>query len=92
LRYAHLLLGTSVPGDVIEASRAGAPPRVVVAAMDRLAPAALFPPHPDVRSRTMAGARFLLYLRSHWVRMPPWMLARHLAYKAWVRQAAGQHR
>jgi hypothetical protein len=30
-------------------------------------------------------ARWLLYLRAHWVRMPPLMLARHLSYKAYLR-------
>ena len=27
-------------------------------------------------------ARLFLYIRSHWLRMPPWLLARHLARKA----------
>lgn len=27
-------------------------------------------------------ARELLYIRSHWIRMPPWMILRHLATKA----------
>jgi hypothetical protein len=29
-------------------------------------------------------AEQILYLRSHWIRMPPLMLAKHLAYKWWV--------
>ena len=29
-------------------------------------------------------AEQLLYLRSHWIRMPPGLLLRHLAYKAWL--------
>ncbi len=87
LRYAHRILGTPVPEAVLEASRAAGPPRAVVAVMDRLVPEALFPPHPDVRSRRTDAARFLLYLRAHWVRMPPWMLLRHLAYKAYVRRS-----
>ncbi len=33
-----------------------------------------------------ALASELLYLRSHWLRMPPLMLARHLATKAWMRR------
>jgi len=33
------------------------------------------------------GLRFAFYVRSHWLRMPPWMLARHLAIKAGVLRA-----
>lgn len=35
----------------------------------------------EVRSVT----RFAFYLRSHWIRMPPLLLARHLGIKAWRR-------
>ncbi|MGE0581098.1 MAG: nucleotidyltransferase family protein [Steroidobacteraceae bacterium] len=86
LRYANRLLGTAVPDAVLAASRAGAPNAAVVAAMDRLVPEALFPPHPGQRRRWTTLARLLLYVRAHWVRMPPWMLVRHLAYKAYVRR------
>jgi len=85
LRYAHRFLGTQVPDAVREASAAGAPPAPVLALMDRLVPLALFPPHPDVLSRWVALARFGLFVRSHWVRMPPLMLARHLGHKFRVR-------
>lgn len=85
LRYASRILGTPVPGAVLAASCAGAPARVVVAAMDRLVPEALFPAHPDHPRSWSAFARLLLYVRAHWVRMPPWRLIRHLAHKARVR-------
>jgi hypothetical protein len=32
------------------------------------------------------GSRRLLYMRGHWLRMPPFMLARHLVRKWWVRR------
>jgi hypothetical protein len=86
LRYAHRLLDTPVPADVLRASQAGAPPALVLAIMDRLAPRALYPQHPDFHSRRTAVARLLLYMRSHWIRMPPLMLARHLGYKFYVRR------
>ena len=57
--------------------------------MDRLVPRALDPAHPD--HPVSAGsrlARWLLYVRSHWIRMPPALLARHLAYKFYVRAIA----
>lgn len=39
--------------------------------------------HPD-EQRSTAAARAFLYVRSHWLRMPPLLLSRHLARKAWI--------
>jgi hypothetical protein len=36
---------------------------------------------PSAKGTASAFARWLLYVRSHWLRMPPLMLARHLAIK-----------
>lgn len=91
LRYAHRLLATPIPAWVLQASQAAAPPAPVLAWMDRLVPRALFPPHPDRPERRTAFARLLLYVRSHWVKMPPLMLARHLAYKLYVRHFRPHH-
>jgi|HigsolmetaAR202D_1030399.scaffolds.fasta_scaffold01792_9 hypothetical protein len=85
LRYAHGLLGTPVPSAVLEASRGAAPSGPVLSLMDRLVPEALFPQHPDAHRRRAVLARLALLARSHWVRMPPLLLARHLAYKLYVR-------
>ena len=85
LRYANRLLGTPVPDEVLRASRSAAPAAPVLAIMDRLVPRALYPQHPDHHSRRTAVARLLLYMRSHWTRMPPLMLARHLSYKFYLR-------
>ncbi|HWJ06577.1 MAG TPA: nucleotidyltransferase family protein, partial [Steroidobacteraceae bacterium] len=85
LRYAQRLLGTPVLEAVFEAARAWAPSDPTLRLMDWLVPRALFPRHPDRPDRAAAVARWLLYLRSHWLRMPPLMLARHLAYKAYRR-------
>lgn len=87
LRYARRFLGTPAPTHVEQhLSAAGAPPRPIVWLMDRLVPLALFPVHPDVPSRAAPVARFLLYVRSLWIRMPPLLLARHLTYKFYVRR------
>jgi hypothetical protein len=86
LRYARELLGTPVPGQVTAASLSGAPAAAVLRVMDRLVPLALLPAHPDEPpSPSTELARLALYVRSHWVKMPPVMLGRHLAYKFWVR-------
>ena len=79
LRYAEALLGLAVPEAVRrQASAAGRGP-LRLALMDRAVPAAL------TRAGGVAGrlARALLYVRAHWLRMPPALLARHLATKLW---------
>jgi len=81
LRYLHRLLGKEIPTRVREEARAWGPPAPVRGVMDRLAPRALLPQHPDHHSRLTEAARVPLYLRSHWIRMPPWLLAYHLSYK-----------
>jgi hypothetical protein len=81
LRYARTLLDCPVPEPVLDAIRGWAPPRPVVWLMDRLVPRALFPPHPDHPSRPSEFCRLLLFVRSHWIRMPPWLLMYHLSYK-----------
>lgn len=78
LRYCERLLGTEVPAATQDAVRAFAPPLPVLALMDRIVPVALLP-NPADGARL---ARWLLYVRSHWLRMPPALLARHLAVKA----------
>lgn len=67
------------------AAKKAAPPPPVRALMDRLVPLALFPEHPDFPRRRAARARLLVCVRSHWLRMPPLLLARHLGCKAWLR-------
>jgi hypothetical protein len=86
LRYAARLLGTGVPADLMRAAARAAPPRPALGLMDRLVPRTLIPRHPDSPDRQAALARLMLFVRTHWVRMPPLMLARHLAYKFYVRR------
>jgi len=61
--------------------------------MHQAVPLALFPQHPDKPSRIVSMARTLMYLRSHWIRMPLYILIPHLVYKTFVavfpKKAAG---
>lgn len=87
LRYATLMLGTPVPAAVmIEISSArGAPTsRLLLALMDALFLRALRPTHASTSDGWTPLARLLLYIRGHWLRMPPWLLIRHLARKLFV--------
>jgi len=84
LRYSAELLGTPVPAATMERIAEKGPPAFVVGMMDRLVPRALYPQHPDFPSRMTRFARLLLYIRLHWISMPPVMLVRHLTYKFFV--------
>ena len=83
LRYAERVPGTQIPPEVRCVGAAWGPKAPV-----RWLMTALF----DLRFRPdpVAGvgalksvAVFALYLRAHWLRMPPAMLVRHLWVKAW---------
>jgi hypothetical protein len=89
LHYASELLGTTMPDPVMtEASRVGRPPATVRVAMDPMVRRALLPDLFESRTPWSRVARLRLYIRSHWLRMPPVPLARHLLHKAWVHRLA----
>ncbi len=83
VRYAVEFLNTPVPDRVRSQVRCGRPGGVSVWLMDRLAHKALVPETCDGESWLAMAARGLLYLRAHWLRMPPGLLLRHLSWKAW---------
>jgi hypothetical protein len=91
LRLAQRMMGTEVPADVVAAVDDAAPPRPLLAMMDWAAPLVLFPAYPARPSRRVRLARLALYMRSHWLRMPPLLLARHLGRKAWHRVVGDPH-
>ena len=86
LRYTEWVLHTPIPSAIREEAAAAAAPSLPVRAlMDRLILLALIPDTPD---RPLYGpklARWLLYIRSHWLRMPAPLLAYHLSIKTWHR-------
>jgi hypothetical protein len=80
LRACGRLLETPIPAAVGAAARAGRPWRPTTRVMDALTDRALLP-DPDGTDWAGGIALWALYLRSHWMRMPPWLLARHLTRK-----------
>jgi hypothetical protein len=82
LRYGMLLLDTPVP-DAVRKELAGPSP-ALLAVMDALFRRVLLPDHGSCGDRFSPLARFLLYLRGNWLRMPPLLLARHLFHKAFL--------
>jgi hypothetical protein len=85
LRYAASLLDARIPEQVVHAAGRFAPPSAALAFMDRAVPRALVPgPTEEARlGRDLGG--LLLYMRSHWLRMPPGLLFAHLSRKAIMR-------
>jgi hypothetical protein len=86
LRYSHLLLGGPLAEDCL-AAQPGVPSWPVRWLMDRLFLPVLTPPHPDCRGVSAAIAESLLYVRSHYLRMPWHLLVPHLIRKAYRRLA-----
>lgn len=84
LRQSSRWLGTPVPDVAADVPASAAPPALVTQCMDSLLPLSLFPMHPDRPAGAARPARLALFCRAHWVRMPPVMLARHLAHKFYV--------
>jgi hypothetical protein len=80
LRYVRRMLQTPVPANIDGALTA--PPAPIVALMDRLVERSLLPVSGRYGSLGEESARLALYIRSHWLRMPPRMLAAHLTHKA----------
>lgn len=85
VRYATLMLGTPVPAHVVDAARVGKPPVLVSQLMDLCYLRALRPLHSSASAFGNWTARFALYGRSHWLRMPFYLLAYHLGRKAFIR-------
>ena len=79
------VLGTPVPADVQAQATDAAQLGPLGPAMRWLWRRALRSPHQaaDLPGRAVADAA--LYLRAHWLRMPPVLLTRHLGIKAWKR-------
>lgn len=88
LRYAKAFLATPVPS-AVEAEIAGQggwlPKRML---MDSLFMRALRPNHPSCDDVGTPLARLLVYIRSHYLRMPLRLLIPHLARKFWMRHQA----
>jgi len=82
LRYASRWMGTPVPHAVLLRARAGRPPGLVGRLMDALYRRALLPVAPTESVYAAALARQSLYVRAHWLRMPPHLVVRHLTTKA----------
>lgn len=85
LRYARRLLDTPVPDTVMKDASLQGPNALVRMLMDVLVTRALVPELPMHTSPWRAVACWLLYVRGHWIKMPPLLLLKHLSTKALMR-------
>jgi Uncharacterised nucleotidyltransferase len=87
LRYASRILATPIPTRILERTAQWAPTLPVRSLMDWLWLRALRPRHSSAAASFTPAALFMLYVRAHWLRMPPLLLFYHLAVKALRRRS-----
>jgi hypothetical protein len=90
LHYIQKLIATPIPAEALKASAIGAPPRGIRMLMDLLVPWAILPEHPDYPQIKVSVARWLLYVRSHYIKMPLKVLLPHLFHKNKIRREASR--
>ena len=84
LRMCELLLTTPFPASMLAGQHAW-PADLRERLLERLYLRGLRPNHRLAGDRWTPLARWLLYVRGHWLRMPPHLLTAHLVRKAWRR-------
>ena len=85
LAQVRRLFGTAPPPDLAARARALQPNAAARLSMGWALEQALRPMHPSCDTPASAVARFALYVRSHWIRMPAHLVLVHLVRKAWMR-------
>ncbi len=86
LNYTQKILLTPVPDAILQkAAKQGKFGDLHNQIMDLLFLAVFVPNHVTCRARGAAMARFLLFIRSHWIKMPWYLLFPHLIRKGWLR-------
>ena len=86
LFHIHRLFGMSAPDKWAERVTQLGPAAPARMAMAWLLGLALKPDHPSCNTRWTGLARWLLYVRSHALRMPLHLVVPHLLRKAWMRR------
>ena len=82
LRQTQRVLKTPIPESALADTEPFGPEGAARPLMRAIWDEALRAQHPDEQAWASRAALFALYVRGHWLRMPPLMLARHLATKA----------
>ncbi len=85
LRYVRYFFHTPMPSAVLELADTQKPGFLTARIMNFCFLRAFRPNHPSCETRWSAIARFALYVRSHYLRMPMYLLLPHLIRKAFMR-------
>ncbi len=85
VRYSQLFLHTPISEAMLRRVESWAPSSHMLRLMDFLFVRALIPDHASCNDRWTGIARWILYIRSHWLRMPLYLLVPHLARKSFKR-------
>ena len=84
IRYCQKIFETPIPDEVLGKNELYVPNPVKIFVMDFLFLRALMPDHSSCDTPFTGFARWLLYIRSHWLRMPMHLLIPHLIRKGWM--------
>jgi len=82
LRYTRHFLATAVPQTVDTQLKTAQPSTPMQRILDGMFTRVLAPDHASCVDSLSRAARIGAYVRAHWLRMPPHLLAYHLAHKA----------
>ncbi|MCP5382879.1 MAG: nucleotidyltransferase family protein [Kordiimonadaceae bacterium] len=88
LRYTQMIMGTEIPDTVMADIRPYGPNPIVRNIMDWMVPGVISPSFGITGFARWVAANGL-YIRSHWLRMPPLLLTRHLTIKFFRRFSMG---
>ncbi len=84
LRYSSIILRTPIPENILNISKQWLPNTFQRHLMDWLYCRALMPNHSSCELYWTAFAKWMLYVRSHWIKMPVHLLVPHLCRKGWL--------
>jgi len=84
LRFCRLVFNTYIPENIQREVDKSIASRFKREVMDFLFLRALMPNHKSCEDGWTGLARWLLYIRSHWLRMPLYLLIPHLFRKSWM--------
>lgn len=85
IRYCLLFFETPVPAEIIKTIEPAFIGKLRLHMLDFLFFRGLMPNHASCGDRWTGLARWLLFVRSHYLRMPLYLLIPHLSRKAWLR-------
>ncbi len=84
-RYTHILLHTPVSKTMLKDLQRASPSKALLTIMDFLFLRVLMPDHKSCNDRWTGFARWAIYMRAHWLRMPLFLLIPHLLRKSGMR-------